>query len=54
MKTVIYQGKLYNVIHKYESGYYEIREVEEEYASIILVNSTDLEEVKTDKKRSSN
>ncbi len=44
MESVIYQGKLYYVIHKYDSGFWEIRKTEEKNNnSIILVNSSELE-----------
>lgn len=50
METVIYQGKFYNVIHKYKSGYCEIRPVEDEnFNSIILVNTSEIETVETKK-----
>ena len=41
MKTVMYQEKLYKVVHKYISGYWEIRELKDKSIyNIILVNST--------------
>ena len=41
LQTVVYQGKAYKVVHKYNSGYWEIGDVKNFY-NIILVNSTEL------------
>lgn len=50
MERVIYEGELYHIVHRYESGYCEIRKVKEQNNnSIILVKSTEIEEVKSNK-----
>ena len=41
LQTVMYQEKTYKVVHKYNSGYWEIGDVKNFY-EIILVNSTEL------------
>ena len=44
MKTVVYQEKLYKVVHQYDSGYWEIGDVKNKN-NIILVNSIELKVV---------
>lgn len=45
MTMAMYRGALYNIIHRYESGYCEIREVKDTHFNIILVKESELEEV---------
>jgi hypothetical protein len=41
-KTVMYKGKQYIILYKYESGYYEIKELDVNYI-VELVHKSDLE-----------
>jgi hypothetical protein len=41
LQIVAYQGKTYKVVHKYNSGYWEIGDIKNIH-NIILVSSTEL------------
>ncbi len=43
-EEVLYEGKLYTVIYKYTSGYWEIREKENTF-NIQLVHESEVQEV---------
>ena len=43
----MYQGEMYKIIYTYESGYCEIREVEEgNYYDVFLVHSSEIEVIR--------
>lgn len=41
-ETVMYKGTQYIILHKYESGFYEIKALESNY-TVELVHKSDLE-----------
>jgi hypothetical protein len=41
-ETVMYKGTQYIILYKYESGYYEIKELDSNYV-VKLVHKSDLE-----------
>ncbi|MFJ8246815.1 hypothetical protein [Peribacillus asahii] len=44
MEIVVYQNECYKVVHRYESGYWEINKVNEKNNNnVILVNSIELQ-----------
>jgi hypothetical protein len=44
LEEVLYQGKLYTVVYKYSSGYWEIRENKNKY-NVELVHESEVREV---------
>ncbi len=43
IEKVIYKGKIYTVIHKYNSGYWEIKELSNQYPHIELVHKSEVQ-----------